>query len=65
MRRCKLLGQFQDHRVIMAPKRFLPKSPLTETNFTGIRMGYRYEPESVETKMVGGPYIGEPAHNRG
>jgi hypothetical protein len=37
----------------------------TETKVPGIRMGYRYEPESVETKMSGGPYMGEPAANRG
>jgi hypothetical protein len=28
-------------------------------------MGYRYGPESVETEMAGGPYMGEPAPNRG
>mgnify|MGYP004002683895 CR=1 FL=1 len=50
---------------ILAPKTSLPKSPYTETKLIGIRMAYRYEPESVETKMAGGPYMGEPAPNRG
>jgi hypothetical protein len=48
----------------MAPKTFLPKAPLTKTKFTGISMAYRYEPESVETKMADGPYKGEPTPNR-
>ena len=31
----------------------------------GIKMAYRYKPESVETKMAGVPYMCEPAPNRG
>ena len=50
---------------ILAPKTSLPKSPYTETKLIGIRMAYRYEPESVETKMAGGPCMGGPAPNRG
>ncbi len=38
---------------------------ITETKLIGIRMAYRYEPKSVETQMAGGPYMGEPAPNRG
>ena len=50
---------------ILAPKTISPKSPYTETKCAGIRMCYRYKPESVETKMADGPYMGEPAPNRG
>jgi hypothetical protein len=44
------LGQFQDHRVILAPKTYSPKSPSRETKVPGISMCYRDEPELVRPK---------------
>jgi hypothetical protein len=60
------LDQFHDHRVVY-------KNTGTQNHFAQItihrnkkcRMGNRYEPESLETKMADGPYMGEPAPNRG
>ena len=62
-RRCRLLGQFHSHRVILAPNIFLLRSPYTETKFISIRMGKRYKQESVENLMEGGPCNVEPAPN--
>ena len=61
---CMLLSYFHDHRVILAPKTILPRSPYTETKMLVIKINNGYKIESVENFIVVGLCMREAAPNR-